>query len=64
MNHLHKSGPKVGTYLGRPIFKSINDDEHNYTFDRIAPYAEGWTPHQLGKQELMLEPGLIYTRCA
>jgi len=64
MSHLHKSGPKVGSYLGQPIFKSIDDEKFHYTFDRVAPFAEGWSPHELENTELMISPGLIYKRVA
>ncbi len=54
-------GPSIGQYLGKPIFQSIKGPEGTLVFDRIAHCDEEGCPlDQLGKDEVMMAPGLIY----
>ena len=62
MDHkMRQLGPKVGDYMGKPIFKTVENQNGTYVFDRIANCdAEGCPLDQLSHNELLLEPGLIY----
>lgn len=54
-------GPAIGTFLGKPIYKSIKEQDNQYVFDRLADCDDDGCPlDQLDKDELMLNPGLIY----
>ena len=51
----------VGNYLGQPIHETITLHNSTYVFDRIASNIDGEFPlEQLGKDELLIRPGLIY----
>ena len=51
----------VGNYLGQPIYKTITSRNGTYVFDRIAKNIDGEFPlDQLGKDEVLIKPGLIY----
>jgi hypothetical protein len=52
---------QVGSHLGHPIYKTIEARDGIYVFDRIANCIDGEFPlDQLGKDELLIRPGLIY----
>ncbi|MDT8387990.1 MAG: hypothetical protein RQ736_10775 [Thiogranum sp.] len=54
-------GQKIGNYMGKPIFESIELREDTYVFDRIAQYEDDEFPlDRLSENELLIEPGLIY----
>ena len=54
---------QIGNYLGQPIFETITSRNGTYVFDRIAESIDGEFPlDQLGKDEVLIRPGLIY-RC-
>lgn len=54
-------GPKIGTYMGKPIFESIRNQQGTFIFDRIARYADdGFPLDQLSKDEMLFGDGLIY----
>ena len=54
-------GPNIGHYMGKPIFQSIKGPEGTLVVDRIAHCDEEGCPlDQLGKNEVMMSPGLIY----
>ena len=54
-------GPRIGIYMGKPICKSIRNQDGTFIFDRIANYAEdGYPLDQLSKGELLTATGLIY----
>lgn len=54
-------GQAIGTYLGKPIFESIEVQENTYVFDRIAQYEDDEFPlDRLSSNEVLVEPGLIY----
>lgn len=56
-------GPTVGSHLGKPIFQSIVSDGIKYNFDRMAECdSDGCPLQQLSSNELMFNPGLIYSR--
>jgi hypothetical protein len=47
--------------MGKPIFESIQVQDEPYVFDRIARYVDDEFPlDQLGNNEVLVEPGLIY----
>jgi hypothetical protein len=53
--------PLAGNYLGQPIYQTIESRSGTYVFDRIAENVDGEFPlEQLGKDELLIRPGLIY----
>ena len=59
--HSKTYGPAIGTYLGKTIYKSIREDDHEYVFDRIAESDDDGIPlTQLKRNEVLFEPGLIY----
>ena len=62
MNKLSpKRGPRIGSYLGRPIFESIHNQFGTYIFDRIARCIDNeYCLEQLDKDEILMSPGLIY----
>jgi hypothetical protein len=52
---------QVGSYMGQPIFQTIESATGTYVFDRIAESIDGEFPlDQLNKDELLIKPGLIY----
>ena len=52
---------QIGNYMGQPIFKTITSSNGTYVFDRIAKSVDGEFPlEQLGKDEVLIKPGLIY----
>ena len=54
-------GPKIGNYMGKPIYESIHNQDGTYVFDRIASYEDdGYPLDQLCENEALFEPGLIY----
>ena len=55
-------GKAIGSHLGKTIYNSIQDDNATYIYDRIAQCEpDGACPlDQLSKNELLIEPGLIY----
>lgn len=55
-------GQAIGSHLGKTIYHSIQDDNSTYIYDRIAQCeVDGACPlDQLAKNELLIEPGLIY----
>lgn len=54
-------GPKIGNYMGKPIFETIHRPDGTYVFNRIAAYADdGYPLDQLGKNEVLIPEGLIY----
>ncbi|NIR60276.1 MAG: hypothetical protein GWO02_12555 [Gammaproteobacteria bacterium] len=58
-------GPRIGSHLGKPIYESIKDERGGYyVFDRVAWCDnEGACPlYQLRRNEILLDPGLIYRR--
>jgi len=53
--------PLAGNFLGQPIYQTIESHSVTYIFDRIAENIDGEFPlDQLGKDELLIRPGLIY----
>lgn len=58
-------GPRIGTYLGKPIYKSIEQNGARYEYDRLAWCDEEGCPlQQLGHNEVLFKPGLIYRLAA
>jgi hypothetical protein len=54
-------GPRIGNYMGKPIYESFENQDGTYVFDRIANYADdGYPLDQLLEDECLFEPGLIY----
>jgi len=54
-------GPPIGTFMGRPIFRSIENQDGTFVFDRIAQCDdEGCPLDQLAQNERLFAPGLIY----
>ncbi len=54
-------GPKIGSHLGKPIYKSIERNGYRYEYDRLAYCDEEGCPlDQLSHNEVLLKPGLIY----
>lgn len=54
-------GHAIGSYMGKPIFESIEVQDDTYVFDRIAQYEDDEFPlDRLSANELLVEPGLIY----
>ncbi|HKK14830.1 MAG TPA: hypothetical protein VKA14_09235 [Gammaproteobacteria bacterium] len=54
-------GPRIGSYMGKPIFESFRNQQGTFVFDRIAwSDDEGYPLEQLGKNEVLFQPGLIY----
>jgi len=54
---------KVGSYLGKPIYESIQEKNHRFIFVRIATAdADGYPLNQLGPEEILFTPGLIYRK--
>ncbi len=51
----------IGMHLGKTIYKIIENNGHQYVFDRLAECdLDGCPLQQLSKDELMLKSGLIY----
>ena len=60
-NALANRGKQIGSHLGQPIYKTIEARDGTYIFDRIAQCVDGeFSLDQLGKNELLIRPGLIY----
>lgn len=56
-------GRAIGSHLGKPIYESIKEQDTTYIFDRLAQCdAEGCPLDQVKKDELLLNPGLIYKK--
>jgi hypothetical protein len=56
-----KHGPRIGSYLGKPIFEYIHNQFGTYIFDRIGQCVDNEYPlDQLEKGEVLMSPGLIY----
>lgn len=54
-------GPRIGTYLGKPIYRSLEYNGNRYEYDRLASCNdEGCPLQQLGHNEVLFKPGLIY----
>ncbi len=54
---------KVGSYLGKPIYEMIQDQNHRFIFVRIATAdADGYPLTQLRPGEVLFAPGLIYRK--
>lgn len=51
----------IGSFLGQPIYPTIETGSVTYIFDRIATSIDGEFPlDQLNRNELLIRPGLIY----
>ncbi len=58
-------GPQIGTHLGKPIYKTVENDGTTYIFDRLAECdSEGCPLDQLASNEMLLPPGLIYRKAS
>ena len=58
-------GRPIGSHLGKPIYESIQEQDATYVFDRLAKCdAEGCPLDQVKKNELLLNPGLIYKKAS
>ena len=58
-------GRAIGSHLGKPIYESIQEEETRYTFDRLAKCDdEGCPLDQVKKNELLVNPGLIYKKAS
>lgn len=56
-------GPAIGSFLGKPIFQTIEKDGKKYQFDRMAECdSDGCPLQQLASNEVMFNPGLIYKK--
>ncbi len=56
-------GRKIGSHLGKPIYETIESNGYKYAYDRLARCdSEGCPLDQLGHNEVMLNPGLIYKK--
>jgi len=56
-------GPTVGSHLGKPIYQSIESDGIKYNFERMAECdSDGCPLQQLASNEMMVNPGLIYSK--
>lgn len=54
-------GARIGSHLGKPIYKTIETNGNKYRYDRLAKCdSDGCPLNQLDKNELMVNPGLIY----
>lgn len=54
-------GPRIGSHLGKPIYKSIERNGYRYEYDRLAWCNEEGCPlDQLASNEVLFKPGLIY----
>ena len=52
---------QIGDFLGQPIYQTLELQNSTYVYDRIAKNIDGEFPlDQLGKDELLVKPGLIY----
>jgi len=58
---MHYLGPVVGDFMGKPIFKTIEQAGTSYEFDRLANCdADEFFIQDLKNYELFVRPGLIY----
>ncbi len=56
-------GPTIGSHLGKPIYQFFEEQDTRYVFDRLAECDdEGCPLDQVKKDELLLNPGLIYKK--
>lgn len=63
--HKFVYGPTVGSYLGKPIFQTIESEGIKYNFDRMAECeSDGCPLQQLATNEVMFNPGLIYKKAS
>ncbi|MDH5570556.1 MAG: hypothetical protein OEY89_02250 [Gammaproteobacteria bacterium] len=54
-------GRTIGSHLGKPIYESFETDGTKYVYDRLAECdTEGCPLNQLNKDELLINPGIIY----
>ncbi|WJW74524.1 hypothetical protein QVG61_08375 [Thiohalobacter sp. IOR34] len=62
MNHKDAQfGPQIGSYMGKPIYESIQAADGHYVFDRIARYIDdGYPLDQLAANEIMYPEGVVY----
>lgn len=55
----------IGSHLGRPIYETFQDQGTTYIFDRLAQCDEEGCPlDQVKRDELLLNPGLIYRKAS
>ncbi|MFO8023599.1 hypothetical protein [Thiohalophilus sp.] len=60
MKHV-QYGPRIGSHLGKPIYKTLEHNGYHYEYDRLAWCDEEGCPlHQLAANEVLFKPGLIY----
>ena len=62
---MHKPvyGATVGSHLGRPIYQTVETDGVQYDFARMAVCdSDGCPLQQLAKNEMLINPGLIYKK--
>ncbi len=58
-------GPSIGSHLGKPIYEFFQEQDICYIFDRLAQCdTEGCPLDQVKKNELLLNPGLIYKKAS
>jgi len=58
-------GPAIGSHLGKIIYKSFQEDNIKYIFDRLAQCdTEGCPLDQVRRDEVLLAPGLIYKKAS
>jgi len=58
-------GPPIGSHLGKPIYETITQHNDRYIFDRLAKCDRDGCPlDQLRKNELLINPGLIYRKAS
>ena len=56
-------GATVGTFLGKPIYQTVESDGIKYDFSRMAECdGDGCPLQQLASNEMMLKSGLIYKK--
>ncbi len=58
-------GPQIGSYLGKPIYKTIEAEGTKLQYVRKAECdSDGCPLDQLEQDEVMMKPGLIYKKVA
>ena len=58
-------GPTVGSHLGKPIYQTIESEGIKYNFERMAVCeSDGCPLQQLAANEVMFNPGLIYSKAS
>lgn len=56
-------GRPVGSHLGKPIYQTIESEGIKYNFERMAVCdSDGCPLQQLAANEVMFNPGLIYSK--